>query len=149
MGVGTRRAGLGDLEALARLFDAYRQFYRRPADLALATRFLRERIERDESVIFVAEDATLGLVGFCQLYPTFCSVAAAPMLVLYDLYVDATARRAGAGQALMAAVERYASEHGYARMELQTARDNLPAQSLYESRGWERNRDFYAYSKCP
>lgn len=149
MSIGTRRAGLADLEPLARLFDAYRQFYRRPADLALATRFLRERLERDESVVFVAVDEAQGIVGFCQLYPTYCSVAAAPMLVLYDLFVAPEARRTGAGQALMATAERYASEHGYARLELQTARDNLPAQALYESRGWERNREFYAYSKCP
>lgn len=101
-----------------------------------------ERLERDESVIFVALDAGLGIVGFCQLYPTFCSVAAAPMLVLYDLFVDPAARRSGAGQALIAAAERHAVEHGYARMELQTARDNVPAQAIYEARGWQRDQAF-------
>ena len=85
--VTTRRAVPADLDAIAPLYDAYRQFYRKPADLALARRFLDERFERDESVIFVAEHAGGAVVGFTQLYPLFCSVAAERIFVLYDLFV--------------------------------------------------------------
>ena len=52
----TRPAEERDLPAVAELFDAYRQFYEMPGDLALARRFLGERFERGESVILVAED---------------------------------------------------------------------------------------------
>lgn len=47
-----RQAMISDLDLVAPLFDAYRQFYRKPTDIALAKQFLSERIQRGESVIF-------------------------------------------------------------------------------------------------
>jgi len=141
-----RRAGETDIDAVAALFDAYRQFYDMRPDRAVATAFIRARMKRSESVIFVAEDSARGCFGFCQLYPTFCSVAVAPILVLYDLFVTPGARNSGAGRALLAAAGRYGVEHGAARMELRTAKTNLPAQSLYESVGWVRGEKFHTYS---
>ena len=70
--IKTRPAEARDLDAVAALFDAYRQFYEMPADLALARRYLEERFSRRESVILVAEDTKGALVGFTQLYPRFC-----------------------------------------------------------------------------
>jgi ribosomal protein S18 acetylase RimI-like enzyme len=145
--VKTRLARPGDLAGIASLFDAYRQFYRQPPDLPLAHRFIRERMERKESVIIVAEDDTGRLVGFTQLYPTFCSVRAAPTFVLYDLFVAPEARGTGAGRALMQAAEAHAATSGAARLELSTAKTNTVAQSLYESQGWTRDEVFYVYSK--
>lgn len=140
-----RRATLKDLEQLAGLFDGYRQFYEQPSDVALAQGYLQQRLERDESVIFVAEADDATLLGFCQLYPTFCSVAAQPIIVLYDLFVSPDVRRTGAGKALMLAAQAYGAEQGVSRLELATAIDNLPGQALYESLGWERDTDFYHY----
>ncbi|HJR35166.1 MAG TPA: GNAT family N-acetyltransferase, partial [Gemmatimonadales bacterium] len=91
-----RRAGLGDLAFLVPLYDGYRQFYRQPSDPALAERFLRERLTRGDSVIFLAEDES-GALGFTQLYPIFSSISAAPAWVLNDLFVSPGARRSGAG----------------------------------------------------
>lgn len=142
-----RRAGVDDVPAIAPLFDAYRQFYEMPADLALATRYIDARLRNDESVIFLAERAGTGALGFCQLYATFCSVAAAPIYVLYDLFVDAGGRKSGAGTALLQAAENHARENGFARLELSTARDNHTAQALYEALGWERDNVFYSYSR--
>lgn len=144
--VQVRRATLDDLDRVAELFDAYRQFYEQPPDLRRARAFLHERLQRDESVLFVAETGGR-IVGFCQLYPTFCSVAAAPTLVLYDLFVAPAARRTGAGQALMQAAEAYAAETKCVRLDLQTARTNTAAQALYEARGWQRDEAFFVYSK--
>jgi len=144
----TRRAEARDLDAVAALFDAYRQFYEMPADLPLARRYLAERFDRGESVIFVAEDAAGGLVGFTQLYPAFCSVAADRTFVLYDLFVTPAARGTGAGRALMEAAEAHARAAGAARLELQTAKTNVIGQSLYESCGWKRDELFYVYAKA-
>jgi ribosomal protein S18 acetylase RimI-like enzyme len=146
--IRTRIATLRDLDAIAPLFDAYRQFYRQPPDLPRAREYLRERMERGESVIFVAEDASGGPVGFTQLYPTFCSVRAAPTFVLYDLFVAPEARGTGAGRALMQAAEAHAAGTGAARLELSTAKTNIIAQSLYESEGWTRDEAFYVYNKA-
>ena len=50
-----RRATVDDADAIAPLFDRYRIFYQQPSDPALAQRFIGERLQRDESVIFLAE----------------------------------------------------------------------------------------------
>jgi ribosomal protein S18 acetylase RimI-like enzyme len=145
--VKTRPAEARDLDAVAALFDAYRQFYEMPADLPLARRYLAERFRRGESVVLVAEDENGQLVGFTQLYPAFCSVAADRTFVLYDLFVTPAARGTGAGRALMEAAEAHARAAGAARLELQTAKTNKVGQSLYESCGWKRDELFYVYAK--
>lgn len=145
--ITTRRATLDDLDGIAPLFDAYRQFYQQPPDLALARNYIQERMQHGESVIFVAADSAGRLVGFTQLYPTFCSVRAAPTFVLYDLFVAPGARGTGAGRALMQAAEAYAASTGAARLELSTAKTNAIAQALYESQGWARDEAFYVYNK--
>jgi ribosomal protein S18 acetylase RimI-like enzyme len=151
MAIQTRIAELDDLEVVATLFNDYRRFYEQPADLALARAFVRERITRGESVILLAEDPQAAGAarhpGFCQLYPSFCSVAAAPIYVLYDLFVDPASRKAGVGRTLLLAAERLAAERGKARMDLSTAKSNRAAQSVYESLGWVRDEVFYTYSK--
>ena len=145
--ITTRPATLADLDVVATLFDAYRQFYEQPSDLALARRYITERFQKNESVLIVAADSTGTLIGFTQLYPTFCSVRAAHTFVLYDLFVTPAARGTGAGRALMLAAEAHARNEGAARMELSTARTNLIGQSLYESLGWERDITFLVYGR--
>ena len=143
----TRVATVADIEVVAPLFDQYRQFYLQAPDLPMATRFIRERMQNKESVILLASDTAHGVVGFCQLYPSFCSVEAKPIYTLYDLFVVPEARRSGAGKALLQAAERHAAENGKARLDLTTARTNRAAQSAYESLGWVRDDVFLAYSK--
>lgn len=145
MTVRVRPAQAADLTALSMLFDQYRQFYRQPADPALALDFLAARFDRSESTILVAE-ADAGVIGFCQLYPSFCSVAGAPILVLYDLFVAPAQRRRGAARALLQAAAVHARAAGAVRMDLATARTNAAAQALYESLGWTRDDAFLHYS---
>ncbi len=147
MATSIRLANIRDLDQLAALFDAYRQFYEQPSDIALAKTFITERFNKQESVIFVAENSEGKLIGFCQIYPSFCSVAATKIGVLYDLFVDPTARKTGAGRVLMLAAHEYATNNGMTRLDLSTAKNNLAAQALYESLGWERDDIFYTYSK--
>ncbi len=142
-----RMASINDLAAVAALFDSYRQFYGEPANPALATQFIGSRISNKESVIFLAEDDHGNALGFCQLYPTFCSVLGAPIYVLYDLFVAPARRQSGAGRALMLAAEAHAIGTGAARMDLSTAKTNLPAQALYESLGWVRDEVFFVYNR--
>ena len=136
-----------DIRAVARLFDAYRQFYEQAPNVALAEQFISSRLHNAESVILVAEDAEQTMTGFCQLYPTFCSVDASPIYSLYDLYVAPEHRKTGTGRLLLLAAEEQARRSGKTRMDLTTAKTNLPAQSLYAALGWKRDEVFYAYSK--
>jgi ribosomal protein S18 acetylase RimI-like enzyme len=145
--ITTRLATSADIQVVAVLFDAYRQFYQQAPDLAAATQFITDRILRKESVVFIAENHNKECLGFCQMYPTFCSVEAAPIYTLYDLFVSPHTRRSGAGRALLLAVQAHAQQNGYVRMDLTTAKTNLQAQALYESLGWVRDNVFYAYSR--
>ena len=142
-----RTANINDLEQLAVLFDAYRQFYQQAPDLLLAKAFITARFSNKDAVIFVAENSDKNIIGFCQIYPSFCSVIAAKIGVLYDLYVNESARKTGAGRALMLAAHEYAANNGMARLDLTTAKNNLNAQALYESLGWVRDEVFYTYNK--
>jgi ribosomal protein S18 acetylase RimI-like enzyme len=140
-----RRASLADLDSIAPLFDAYRQFYGQAHDLALARKFLRERLEQDQSVIFLALGADLSPVGFTQLYPSFSSASAQRIFILNDLFVDPGARRSGAGRALLEAAADFGRSAGAVRLTLSTAHTNTPAQSLYEATGWLRDEVFRSY----
>jgi hypothetical protein len=100
MTVAVRLAVFQDLEQLAQLFDDYRQFYGKPADLELARRFLSDRLSKQDSLVLLAEVPGADAVGFVQLYPTFSSVRAARIYILNDLFVAATARRRGTGALL-------------------------------------------------
>jgi ribosomal protein S18 acetylase RimI-like enzyme len=140
------KANREHIEEVSRLFDLYRQFYECTPDLELATRFITERIEREESDIFVAINGDKAS-GFVQLYPSFCSVDAVKIYILYDLYVDADKRKSGIGEKLMNKATAWAKTNGAARLDLLTAHDNLIGQNLYEKLGYKRDLDdFYAYS---
>ena len=131
---------------VSRLFDLYRQFYECDADLQLATDFISARIQNEESKIFVAMDGATAL-GFVQLYPSFCSVEAIKIQILYDLYVDAEARNLGVGEQLMKRASEFAKESGASRVDLLTSHSNVIGQHLYEKLGYRiANQDFHAYS---
>jgi len=141
-----RQATAHDLDAVVPLFDAYRQFYRQPADAERARRFLAERFAHHESVILLALDASGDAVGFTQLYPLFSSVSATRKYLLNDLYVVPAARRTGAARQLLVAAAQFARANGAASLSLSTAVDNLPAQALYASLGWKRDEGFHEYN---
>ena len=94
----------------------------------------------------MAQEGNTELVGFVQLYPSFCSVSAVPILILYDLYVDHSHRGKGIGRLLMNAARDFAKDNGFRRLELSTAKDNHIGQSLYESLGYELDEEFLHYS---
>ena len=138
-----------EVELVAPLFDAYRQFYRSEPDIEGATDFLTERLGNNESVIFLAligEGEQQTPVGFTQLYPLFSSTRMKSLWLLNDLFVAPEWRRFGVGRALLEHARLFAEESGAAGLMLETAVDNTPAQALYESLGWVRETKFYTYN---
>lgn len=135
-----------DVNGVALLFDLYRQFYEQDSNIVLAKEFIQSRVDRAESVIFVATEQGEA-IGFCQLYPSFCSVIAAPIYILYDLYVKPDYRKQGVAKKLMLTAEAHATKTGKKRLELSTAKTNVSAQKLYESLGWVKDEEFYCYSR--
>jgi ribosomal protein S18 acetylase RimI-like enzyme len=134
----------GDAPRLTGLFDGYRRFYGRPTESEAAGRFLRRRLERGESVIFVA-DLAGSPAGFAQIYPSFDSIELDKVLILHDLFVEPGARRCGVARALMEAVRQYGETVGACGISLATAIDNDRAQALYEQLGYQRDERFLHY----
>lgn len=138
------QANAADVGTIAPLFDAYRQFYKKPSDEEAARRFLFARLSKGESVFFYAclDDKP---VGFVHLYPVFSSLSLARQWILSDLYVLSEARKLGVGQSLMGHARQFAVNTQADRLTLETATDNETAQRLYERLGWKREQEFYSY----
>jgi ribosomal protein S18 acetylase RimI-like enzyme len=144
-----KRITPSDYLLVTSLFNDYRVFYNFPADIGLAERFIKERLDNNESVIFAAfEEGAETPVGFTQLYPLISSGRAIKNWVLNDLYVDAGHRKKGIGEALIKTAMNFAASTGAAFVQLETAVDNFTAQRLYETIGFEKqapDEKFFIY----
>ena len=132
--IAVRQATILDLDLLVPLFDAYRQFYRKPSDPDLARRFLLDRFQHNQSTIFLAlrQDGS-----------------AARIFVFNALFVKPEARRMGVGYLLLSAAAHFGRASGAVRLTLSTEVTNDTAQALYEGEGWTRQTKFYAYDLTP
>jgi GNAT superfamily N-acetyltransferase len=137
-----RQATKDDIEDLTTLFDLYRVWYHQPSNIAAARKFLLQRMENHESVIFVAAREK-ALVGFTQLYPIFSSIRLQPTWLLNDLYVHASVRQQGVAKQLLSAAQGHGLETGAKWLLLQTGNDNYGAQSVYEKNGWKKVSDYF------
>jgi GNAT superfamily N-acetyltransferase len=101
--------------------------------------FLAERLEKRESVVYLAADAeTHGPLGFVQLYPLFSSVSVQRLWIVNDLFVLPAARKRGVAAALLERCRTLARDTGAKGLQLETGTDNLTAQRLYERTGFTR-----------
>jgi len=145
MNIDIKQATLSHVKEIAELFNSYRVFYGQKSNVDLAIKFIADRIKNEESIIFLAMDETGNSLGFTQLYPTFSSVSAQRVWVLNDLFVSASSRRLGVGEKLMNAAKVFALETDSKGISLETEKNNISAQALYETLGYERNSDSYHY----
>ncbi len=137
-----RRGTAADVNNIAVLFDEYRVWYHQHSDIEKAKQFLNDRLSRNESVIFVAEDNGK-LVGFTQLYPIFSSVSMSNAWLLNDMFVSRNERGKGIASNLLNAARQLGCENGSKWLMLQTSCDNDAAQRLYEKNGWVKETDFF------
>jgi GNAT superfamily N-acetyltransferase len=137
-----RKATEADLAQLADLFDLYRIFYHQPSDIAAANKFLKDRFDSKQSVVFVAAQDNI-LAGFAQLYPIYSSVSLQKAWLLNDLYVHANARKKGVAGLLLSAARQHGLDTNAKYLLLETARDNFTAQSVYEKNGWKKTGSFF------
>ncbi|MGG3495739.1 GNAT family N-acetyltransferase [Peribacillus simplex] len=137
-----QKATILELESLTELFDLYRVFYEQTSNPDRAREFLRERLTNGESVVFMTFEEG-NPVGFVQLYPSFSSVSMVRSWVLNDLYVKESARKKGFGEELLKAAITYARETGAKGVLLETGKDNVNAQKLYEKIGFVRESNYF------
>ena len=138
------RATIEHYKDVGDIFDLYRQFYKYKTNLKASTKYIKDRINQNESFIFICfykkEPA-----GFVQLYETFDSLNINKKLILYDLYVDKKYRKNGIGRKLMDKAKKLAKFKKIQNIELSTAKNNKKAQSLYESLDYKRDKEYYNY----
>lgn len=148
-GLIVKRIDASEAGLVFELFDKYRVFYKQPSDIALAERFISDRLSNNESVIYVAfvdEKA----VGFTQLYPKYSSMRAVKNWILNDLYVDEAYRKQGVANQLIKAAMDFAKANNAGFVQLETQTDNYTAQNLYESVGFiqqQPDTEFLLYRK--
>ncbi|WP_281637669.1 GNAT family N-acetyltransferase [Flavobacterium marginilacus] len=142
-----RKANIQDLDQLTNLFDQYVVFYKNPSNYEKHYAYLKERLENNEAVIFVAYDDAYPdkIIGFALIYITFSSLALNRILILNDLFVDPSARKKGIGEQLITQTEAFAKELGSPTIRLRTAKNNNAAQKLYHKMGFVREDYLYSY----
>ncbi|MEE6450007.1 GNAT family N-acetyltransferase [Gottfriedia acidiceleris] len=139
------RAKSEHITEVANLFDQYRMFYKQESNLNGAIDFITERINNNDSIIFLVKEKDQS-IGFTQLYPSFSSVSMKKLWILNDLYVTETARQKGVAQLLLNAAKEFAIKSKAKALDLQTAIDNKFAQALYEKNGYQVDKEFLSYS---
>lgn len=136
-------ARIEHLNELVPLFDGYRKFYRQDSDLDGARKFLKDRLELKESIIFLAIENEKA-IGFTQLFQIFSSVSMEPMFLLNDLFVEKDFRGKGVGQSLINAAKELCIAKKYKGLALQTETTN-PAQHLYEHLEFKKDPDLHYF----
>jgi RimJ/RimL family protein N-acetyltransferase len=131
----TRPARRSDWEAWRRLFAGYCAFYETPTSEA-HQRVVWSWIHDDgavEAIVAVPADEPDGEpVGLAHLRPWVRPLHGEICGYLDDLFVDPAVRGGGAVQALFAAVETAALDHGWSMVRWTTADDNYRARSVYD-----------------
>jgi GNAT superfamily N-acetyltransferase len=140
-----RRAAEADQPAVAELAEALAKMHARlqpgffRADGAAATRAFRRQLADVHALTLVAERAGR-LVGLAcaslQRTPPAPELRARLRLYLETLFVAASARRAGVGRRLVAAVEEWGRERGAEQVVLTAWAGNRAAERFYRALGY-------------
>lgn len=141
------KATLEHLDLLAPLFVKYREFYGQLPYPDSSRSFLEKRLERDESIIYLAlpDDDDNKLMGFCQLYPSFSSLSLKRVWILNDIYVAEDSRRMLVADKLVREAKKLAKDTNAVRLRASTSSDNEVAMKTYESMGFKADTEFKSY----
>lgn len=145
MNMNVVKATLQDVGELSLLFDAYRTFYGKPSNIEGATNFLHDRIDNNESVVFLSRSSEGTIAGFVQLYPIFSSVRLKSAWLLNDLFVAQAWRGTGISLTLIEAAKNFSKDTGSCGLLLETDKSNLIANSLYRRTGFSIDEDHNYY----
>ena|SRR5690242_15806960 len=123
------------LAEVAPVFDQYRQHYGEPAAPRQTLAWLTRCTRHGQLAIFTACRGQ-DLVGLATTVAVPASLQLGWYWQLRDLYVRPSARRCGAGRALVGAVRHAAAAAGATRLSVQTEPANTAALQLYRTSGF-------------
>ena len=145
--IEVRKPKVEEFDMLVKLFDAYRIFYGKNSELMEAGRFLKDRMDHGDSIIFVAvKDGRL--LGFVQNYFQWSSVGLNRFMLLNDLFIHPDFRSQGIGKLLIDKVKHYCRLEQCSGILIETTVDNDTANYLYLKEGFEEvSHNFYFWTK--
>jgi ribosomal protein S18 acetylase RimI-like enzyme len=86
-------------------------------------------------VLFVKEGNVFA--GLTTCFTNFSTFRAKPYINIHDVIVRKEYRGKGLGRALLEHLLAFAQEQGYCKVTLEVREDNIAAQTLYQSLGFE------------
>jgi GNAT superfamily N-acetyltransferase len=89
-----------------------------------------------KSIVLLAQGADM-FVGLLTAFENFSTFTANPMLNIHDVIVLKEYRGRGIGRKLMNAIISEAEKRKCSRVTLEVRKDNIKAQNLYKSLGFE------------
>lgn len=132
---------------LSTLFDAYRVFYRKEADPTGALAFIKNRLQKQDSVIYAAVSEKDKIVGFIQLYPSFSSTRMQRLWILNDLYILPEYRGQGISKLLINRSKKLCTETNACGLLLETEVNNHIGNRLYPACGFQLEKNnFYFWT---
>ena len=126
------------------LMDEYRVFYGNQSNISESKDYVSQLLKDDNVFFLMAVTTEEKLIGFCTLFRSYSSVRAQKIFILNDLYVRENYRQFGFGTQLLDAAVTFAKKENVNVLKLETAKDNVVAQSVYEKHGWKLN-DFLSF----
>ncbi len=138
------QADLSHLSVLVPLFEAYRAFYRQPANPAGAEDFLKARLTQGDATIYLVYEGDTP-VGFTQLYPLFSSTQLRRLWLLNDLYVAPAFRGRGHSKRLIDRAKQLVQDTEAAGVMLETEQSNMIGNQLYLDTNFALDQDHNYY----
>lgn len=134
MAVTVRAVRAEDYPQWRPLWDGYTHFYDCVLDESVTASTWERALEPHSSMFCRVAESEGRVIGFamCVLHEGTWSTA--PLCYLEDLFVDATLRGAGTGQALIDALMEEGKREGWSKLYWVT-RQNNPARKLYDRFG--------------
>jgi ribosomal protein S18 acetylase RimI-like enzyme len=130
------RAGEGDADSVTALMAGFRDHMGRAEPATEALHVTVETLLRDPDTDFLLAAADGRPAGVCQLRFRLAVWTGTDDCWLEDLFVEADARRAGLGRALVTEALERARARGCRRVELDVDEDNTGAIAFYRELGF-------------
>jgi GNAT superfamily N-acetyltransferase len=143
-----RRAALEDFEAVTRLLEELGRAVVGPETEEACRAVYMEQVEGVEAAPLVVEDDDGTVVACCSLHFRPSLNRPNPDAWIPDLVVTESARRRGAGRALLQEAERLARERGCWQLTLESGYRRKEAHVMYEAFGMN-NEGYYFSKKLP
>jgi ribosomal protein S18 acetylase RimI-like enzyme len=100
------------------------------------------------AIVLLAQEADV-FVGLLVAFENFSTFTARPMINIHDVFVQKKYRGNGIGRKLMNAIINEAERRKCSRVTLEVRKDNIKAQNLYQSLGFEEAEHEMFYWRKP